>query len=216
MSVNVGAAVPTDASSEPTTGIDKRPVAAIAVRDPGPREPGSGGSGAEGDFIGDRVHHGGTHQAVYLFSASELEHWSAELGRPLAPGAFGENVTVEGIDIDALLLGTRLQVGEAELEIRVPRDPCRTFAAHMGERGWVKRFAAHGRTGGYCAVLRPGTIRPGDAVEILHQPDHGIDLALTFRAILGDLGSIRQVLDSGALVEPYAGRMRERLTARAG
>ena len=44
-------------------------------------------------------------------------------------GAFGENVTTEGIDLDALLLGSRLRVGEdVELEVRVPREPCSTFA----------------------------------------------------------------------------------------
>ena len=217
VSVNVGRPGPSTAHPTRPTGIDKEPVDELPVRDPGPRAmTGTGGSGVVGDFIGDRRHHGGTSQAVYLVAAEELAHWSGELERDLPPGAFGENVTTEGIDLDALLLGTRLRIGEVELEVRVPREPCSTFAAHMGVRGWVKRFAARGRTGAYCAVIEPGTIRRGDAIAVLHEPDHDIDLVTVFRAGMGDLDLARRVLDAGVLAQPYADELRATVAARTG
>lgn len=105
LSVNVGRAEPTDASSTGRTGIDKQPVGSIEVRDPGPRSE-RGGSGVVGDFIGDTKHHGGSSQAVYLVAEGELAHWSGELERHLLPGAFGENITTSAIPVDELLIGT--------------------------------------------------------------------------------------------------------------
>ena len=218
VSVNVGG--PTSSTAHPArpTGIDKHPVPALEVSDPGPRAmSGTGGSGVTGDYIGDRKHHGGSSQAVYLYAIEELDHWSGELERDLPPGSFGENVTTEGIDLDALRLGTRLRIGDGvELEVRVPREPCATFAAHMGVRGWVKRFTARGRTGAYCAVIEPGTIRPGDAIAVAGEPGHDIDLVTTFRAGMGDLDLARRVLESGALVQPYADELTATVAARAG
>jgi len=216
VSVNLGGPGPSAAHPERPTGIVKAPVAELPVRDPGPRAmTGTGGSGVVGDFIGDRRHHGGSSQAVYLVAVEELAHWSGELERDLPPGAFGENVTTEGIDLDALLLGSRLRIGEdVELEVRVPREPCSTFAAHMGVRGWVKRFTARGRTGAYCAVVTPGTIRAGDAIDVVHEPDHDIDLVTVFRAGMGDLDLARRVLDSGTLVQPYADELTRTVDAR--
>jgi MOSC domain-containing protein YiiM len=45
----------------------------------------------------------------------------------------------------------------------------------------VKRFAAHGATGAYLRVLETGEIGAGDAVEIVHRPDHGITVETAFR-----------------------------------
>ena len=205
LSVNVGSAVPSDATSAPTgtTGIDKRPVDRLVVRDPGPKH-GGAGSGVLGDHIGDQRHHGGRTQAVYLFAEEELDHWGTELGRQVAPGGFGENVTTTGIAIDDLELGTVLGFGPpggdgAVLTVCGPRIPCRTFAAHMGIAGWVKRFTQHGRTGVYCAVDRPGQIGQGDAITVLSAPGHGVDVVCAFRAFTGDLAAATRVLEAGAL-----------------
>jgi MOSC domain-containing protein YiiM len=215
VSVNVGTAQAQDGVRRPT-GIDKQPVDALHVSDPGPRSTGTtGGSGVTDDFIGDRQHHGGSSQAVYLVAVEELDHWAGVLERPLSPGAFGENLTTSGIDLDALRIGTRLRVGEeVELEVRVPREPCATFARHMGVRGWVKRFAERGRTGAYCAVITPGTIRADDAVEVVSEPAHDIDLVTVFRATMGDLDTARRVLDAGVLVPPYVAELADVVAAR--
>lgn len=205
LSVNVGSAVPSDATSSPTgtTGIDKRPVQSLDVRDPGPKRGGQG-SGVLGDHIGDQRHHGGRTQAVYLFAREELDRWAAALGRDLAPGVFGENVTTAGIPVDDLVLGTRLAFGDpdrggAVLTVCGPRIPCRTFAAHIGVRGWVKRFTQHGRSGAYCAVEQPGQVRRGDPITLVATPDHGVDVRCAFRAFTGDLVAAARVLEAGAL-----------------
>lgn len=214
LSVNVGAAVPSPHTSAETTGIDKRPVPSIDVRAPGSRAAGFG-SGVVGDGIGDRRHHGGDAQAVYAFAREELARWERELGRVLPPGAFGENLTTIGYDIDAALIGERWQVGTAVLVVTGPRVPCRTFAGHMGEPRWVKRFTDHGRTGAYLSVEQPGTIRPGDRITVLDRPPHDVDVVHTFRAYTGDLVAARRVVEARSAGAPHHPQLEDRLAARS-
>ena len=184
------------------TGIAKEPTSVLAVHDPGPREQG-GRSGVRGDFVGDEKHHGGSDKAVYLFSREQLDHWQTELKRPLPAGSFGENITTTGMDVDHLIVGTRLRIGTAQLEVSLPRIPCRTFAWHMQEQGWMKRFTQHGRTGAYVRVLRAGEIRAQDVIEVEFIPDHGLTVADLFRARMGDKDLLAQVVDARILSDAY-------------
>lgn len=167
------------------SAIHKRPVGRIEVRDPGPKRGGLG-SGVLGDEIGSRKHHGGETQAVYAFAREELDRWAGELGRDLADGTFGENLTTTGLDVDAAEVGEQWRVGTSLLEVCGPRVPCATFAKHMGVPRWAARFAEHGRTGAYLAVREPGTITVGDPIEVVHRPGHGLTVPMLFRAAMGD------------------------------
>ncbi|GLF97629.1 MOSC domain-containing protein [Streptomyces yaizuensis] len=184
LSVNVGPTRPVPYSDRPT-GIDKRPVdGPVEVADPGPK--GVGGSGLAGDMIGDKRHHGGSDQAVYAFAREDLDQWERELGRKLPDGSFGENLTTVGIEVSDALIGERWRIGApgtgVVLEVTDGRVPCRTFQGHLGEPGWVRRFTRHARSGAYLRVIEPGAVRAGDAVEIVHRPDHGVTASMAFRA----------------------------------
>lgn len=173
------------------SAIRKTPVGRIEVRDPGPKRGGLG-SGVVGDAIGSTKHHGGETQAVYAVAREELDRWGRELGRDLPDGMFGENLTTSGLDVDAAEVGEQWRVGATLLEVCGPRVPCATFAKHMAEPRWVKRFTEHGRTGAYLAVRQAGTIAAGDPIEVVHRPGHGLTVPMFFRAAMGDkeLGSV--------------------------
>ena len=214
LSLNVGRSEPSTAKNVGVTGIAKRPVASAVLRAPGPKHGGLG-SGVEGDFLGDTRHHGGDYQAVYAFAREELDWWGDQLGRELPHGMFGENLTTSGLDVDAALVGERWAVGdEVVLEVCGPRIPCATFAARMGERGWVKRFSDVGRTGAYLSVVTGGTVRPGDAIEVVDRPAHDITVPDTFRAFMGDLDRAERVLAADCLVEVEAAELRETVARR--
>src|SRR3954470_23334289 len=105
LSVNVARIMPNPYKQTSITGIDKRPVLGpVPVRAPGTKA-GGVGSGLEGDTIGDRAHHGGDDQAVYAYAREDLDDWQRVLGRDLASGSFGENLTTQGIDVNAALIG---------------------------------------------------------------------------------------------------------------
>lgn len=212
--VNVGSEEPNGAKTVGVTGIRKKPVAAATLRAPGPKHGGLG-SGLVGDFIGDVRHHGGDRQAVYAFAREELDHWAGRLGVELPNGGFGENLTTEGLDVDAALVGDRWLVGGSVLlEVTGPRIPCATFAARMGVRGWLPMFSARGRSGAYLAVLTGGEVRPGDAIETVHRADHDVDVPVTFRAFLGDLEAARHVLAVGCLPDDENEWLRDLLRRR--
>ena len=212
LSVNTGRVVPQAYTSADGTAIDKRPADEIDVRDPGPKHGGLG-SGIVGDEIGDPRHHGGRLQAVYAYPREDQLWWAERIGRPINPGAFGENLTTEGVEATHARIGERWHVGEAVLRVEVPRIPCRTFAGHMGEQQWVRRFTEAGRTGAYLSVVTPGRIRTGDPV-VVERPAHDVDLLLTFRAFTGDLDAARRVVAAHVLDDEVQANLVELIARR--
>ncbi|GAB4457127.1 MAG: MOSC domain-containing protein [Anaerolineales bacterium] len=140
-----------------TTGIYKTPV-------DGPVEITA--LGIEGDAICDKKNHGGPDQALYLYGGADYAWWEQELGQKLAPGAFGENLTISNLESAAFNVGDYLHIGEVTLQATAPRIPCGTFATRMGDPQWVKKFRAAERPGLYVRVIREGVIKAGDPVTV--------------------------------------------------
>ncbi|MEE1741988.1 MOSC domain-containing protein [Streptomyces sp. BE147] len=202
LTVNVGIPRPS-AHSDAPTGIDKQPVEGpVRIADPGAK--GIGGSGVGGDAVCDLRHHGGSDQAVYAFAREELDGWERLLGgRALPNGAFGENLTTLGIDVSGARIGERWRIGSGPvLEVTSGRIPCRTFAGHVGEKGWVRRFTEAAAPGAYLRVIEPGTVHAGDPVEIVHRPDHDITVALQFRAVTTERDLLPRLLAAGDALHP--------------
>ncbi|MFG2025076.1 MOSC domain-containing protein [Streptomyces sp. NPDC048825] len=206
LSLNLGRAEVSEHTDQPerVTGIDKRPVdGPVRVAAPGPK--GVGASGVAGDAVCDTRHHGGDHQAVYAFAREDLDDWERELGRPLASGTFGENLTTEGLDVSGAKIGERWRIGsEVVLEVTSGRIPCSTFQGHLGEKGWVRRFTRKGAPGAYLRVIEPGEIRSGDPIEIVHRPDHEVTVAFQFRAVTTERELLPRLLAAGDALHPEA------------
>ena len=89
ISVNVGRGKDADwAGRLGRTAIDKRPVAA---------QDEVGRLGLGGDEQADKPVHGGPEAAVYAYAREDLDWWVEQLGRELANGMFGENLTTAGV-----------------------------------------------------------------------------------------------------------------------
>ncbi len=182
ISVNVGVARPIGSKSG-MSGIDKRPVTGpVAVAAPGPK--GVGGSGLAGDAIVDMKNHGGDDQAVYVYAREDLDWWEPTVGRPIASGGFGENLTTLGLAVNGARAGEQWRIGrDLVLQVTDPRIPCGTFAVWLGDHGWVKKFRAEARPGAYCRVVTPGLVQAGDTIEIVHRPEHDVTVELMYRAL---------------------------------
>lgn len=153
------------------TGIYKKPT---------PEPVMIGREGLVGDTIVKTQHHGGPDQAVYVYGALDYAWWSAQLGRTFDPGAFGENLTVDGLESSTFNIGDRLQIGTAVLEVAAARIPCDVFAARMGDPGWVKRFKEGRRPGLYCRVITPGWVRADLPVSVIPHVGETVSLLETF------------------------------------
>jgi MOSC domain-containing protein YiiM len=213
LTVNVGRPRPSPWKGLSATGIDKRPVdGPVAVIVPGPK--GTGMVGLAGDRVYDVKHHGGPDQAVYAYAREDLDRWEAELGRSLANGSFGENLTTAGLDVNSALIGERWRIGpEVVLEVSCPRIPCATFQGWLERDGWIKRFTQAAMPGAFLRVIEPGDIRSGDPVEIMDQPDHDVTVALVFRALTREPDLLPRLLIADALPEEDKELARRRITA---
>ena len=140
---------------------------------------------------------------MYAYAREDLDRWERELGRELTNGMFGENLTTSGVDVTGLLIGERLTVGEdgLVLEVTSPRTPCQTFVQWLGIRGWMKTFTAAGVPGAYFRVIHPGTIRGGDRIDVLSQPDHNVTVGTVFTALMGDSDLLPTLAVADALPE---------------
>jgi MOSC domain-containing protein YiiM len=146
-----------------TTGIYKRPVLGIVH---------VGQLGLDGDTVVDGKVHGGPDQAVYVYGSEDYDWWSGRFGRPLEPGFFGDNLTVDGLASADFAVGDRLAIGDAVmLEVSAPRMPCNTLAQRIGSAQFVKFFRDAERPGLYCRVVAEGDVRLGDPVA--HRPCDG-------------------------------------------
>jgi MOSC domain-containing protein YiiM len=126
---------------------------------------------AEGHLITDFGLEGDRHAGRPLRQLSilnvetvcELQH----AGMPVEPGVLGENITVEGVPVMQLDDGTRMRIGEAELEITGDRPACKEL---LGVHKDALK-AMLGRTGKMARVVRGGTVRPGDPIELIGRSD---------------------------------------------
>lgn len=209
ISTNIANVRTNAAGTYPETGIEKVAVDSISVSAPGPHY--GDGSGVAGDFIGDDQHHGGEHKAVYAFAREELDFWENELGRPLPNGSFGENLTTTSIDLGALIINQRIRIGTAVLEVSVPRTPCATFASWLGEKGWVVRFTKHAEAGAYFRVIQPGTISPNDEIILETPPAHGVTMAESFAAKMGNKEILPKVVNAHCLPGHHHEQLAQRL-----
>ena len=122
--------------------------------------------GLQNDVIISKRHHGGPDQAVYVYGETDYEWWEKEIGKELAPGTFGDNLTISELESTQFNIGDFLHIADVTLQITAPRIPCKTFATRMGDPQWVKKFRHAERPGLYCRVLKEGFVQPGSPVTM--------------------------------------------------
>jgi len=172
--------------SEGRTGIDKRSVTgAIEFKN----------NGVVGDRVIDTNVHGGYEQAVYAYAREDAQWWEREINEEIPAGRFGENLTTEGIDVNAALIGEQWKIGSVILEVSQPRIPCRVFAGFWKRATLIKDFTQAGRPGTYLRIIQEGTAQAGDAIEVIFKPDHTISISDLFAAKSGERSKINQIKD---------------------
>lgn len=171
----------------------------------------AGREGLAGDVQADRRVHGGPDMAVYSYAREDEDWWETQLGRELANGAFGENLTLRGVDVTAARVGERWRIGKALLEVSAPRIPCWKLGVKMDDPRFVKTFARALRPGAYLRVIEEGELAGGDDVELLERPDHAVSVGLIAEAYLADHSLAPRLLAADALPDSW----RDWATARA-
>ena len=169
----------------------------------------------EGDQQSDLSVHGGAEKAVYVYPSEHYEYWARELpGRDLPWGAFGENLTTEGLLESEVRIGDRIRIGSALFLVTQPRVPCFKLGVRFGRDDMVKRFLRSGRSGFYLAVRAEGEVARGNPIEFAGRDDQGVtvaDIAALYARDMDNEDLLRRAIDVPALPETWKSYFRERL-----
>lgn len=132
----------------------------------------------EGDKQSDLRVHGGPDKAVYVYPSEHYAYWARELpGTELPWGAFGENLTTEGLLEAEVRIGDAFRVGSAEFRVTQPRMPCYKLMVRFDREDMVQRFLDSGRSGFYLAVVEEGEVGAGDAIERVARAEGEVTVA---------------------------------------
>jgi MOSC domain-containing protein YiiM len=141
--------------------------------------------GLAGDAVANTKVHGGPEQAVLMYALSHYPAWQRELDRPLEPGAFGENLSVDLLTEDTVSIGDVFEIGDARLQVSQPRQPCATLARRHQVPDMIARVLRNGRSGWYLRVLREGSVEAGQTVRLVERPHPKWTVRRAARAMVG-------------------------------
>ena len=108
------------------------------------------------------AHAGDWHRMLSLLSAASVRRLQEKVAVPLLPGAFAENVLVDGIEVHTLPVGTKLRVGSALCEVTQIGKECHADCAIRRQAG----DCVMPREGIFAVVLEAGEAGAGDLVTV--------------------------------------------------
>ncbi|MEZ4803798.1 MAG: MOSC domain-containing protein [Gelidibacter sp.] len=160
---------------EEITGIYKKPTdLAIYL----------GKGEVKGDEVSDRKHHGGIYKACYLFSADNYSYWkSLYPNLDWSYGMLGENLTISNLDETKIFIGDIYRIGNALVQITLPREPCYKLGVKFGNQKVLKQFIEHGCPGTYVKVLEEGFVQVGDELKLVEQQSNSLSTSQFFNLL---------------------------------
>ena len=188
------------------TAIFKEPVAGtVAIRQ----------LNLAGDQQADLTVHGGPDKAVYAYPVEHYEYWRKQLPDfSMSWGAFGENLTTEGLSEDILCIGDLVKAGSAILRVTQPRMPCYKLEFRFNRDDMIKRFLASGRSGFYFSVIEPGDVGAGSNIEMLHRDPNRVTVSDILRIYFGH-ARVRELLQRATNIDSLPENWRTQLLLRA-
>jgi len=125
-----------------------------------------------GDGSADLKNHGGVDKAILAYSADHYPIWKEELSLADMPyGAFGENLSITGLDESSVCIGDLWRLGTTLLQVTQPRQPCWKLARRGRIKDLAARVVVNGKCGWYLRVIEQGTIEAGQRLERIDRPN---------------------------------------------
>jgi MOSC domain-containing protein YiiM len=157
-----------------------------------------------GDGVADRAAHGGTDKAVLAYALSHYELWKGELGIDAVDlGAFGENLTIDGLDESTVCIGDIWEAGCVSFEVSQPRQPCWKLGRRWRNKEVPARVTQTGRSGWYLRVKRIGTIEAGIEIKLIDRPHPKFTVTLLNDMLYRRATITQEALDCPALAQAW-------------
>lgn len=187
------------------TGIFKKPVS---------KEIFLGENGFQGDGVGDTRFHGGKDLAVCGYFINHYKFWESELNRELRPGAFGENLSMTGIDETKINIGDQYSLGDAEIEVSQPRQPCHKLNKVFNLQAMACKVQTTGFTGCYFRVKKIGMVQPDSEIRKIKDGKENISIEIINILMFKEkknMDLLRKVVELEALSIEWREKFQKRL-----
>ena len=195
--------------TEKSTGIDKRLAQRPVWLD---------NEGLRGDRVADRRFHGGPDRSLCHYPAEHYRHWRSLYPLlQIGPGAFGENLSTEGLHEHQVCIGDRFRWGEALIEVSQPRSPCINLDRRHDASGLARHLARSDRTGWLYRTLEPGEVAIGAPLCLIDRPHPSVSVAHVWRSFIDETtadSGLAQLVGLEPLALEYRKRFRQRLDSR--
>lgn len=147
--------------------------------------------GIDGDEQADLTVHGGVDKAIHHYPRDHYDWWAEQLGDHVllgAPGAFGENISTEGLIESEARIGDRYRLGSALVEISQGRQPCWKLGHRFGIATVPATVVTTRRSGWYYRVIEEGTVATGDTLALVERPLPDWSVERVFHLLIGGAG----------------------------
>jgi MOSC domain-containing protein YiiM len=106
--------------------------------------------------------HAGCEKEVSLLAIESIQRLCQQTGILAGPGCFAENITTERMNLTSLLIGSKLQVGEAKLlVIQIGKDPSQAHTYNY------QGYSILPKEGVFCKVIESGEVKIGDSIRTI-------------------------------------------------
>jgi len=106
--------------------------------------------------------HAGTKKEVSLLAIERIRKLNQEAGISAGPGCFAENITTKGMDLTSIPIGSKLQIGDAKLEvIQIGKDPSQAHTYNF------QGYSILPKEGVFCKVIESGEVKIGDPIKVI-------------------------------------------------
>ena len=206
-SVQAGRIAPLGPGKVPSAFVKRKVTGAVHI----------GNLGLDLDEQADLRVHGGPEKAVYAYSAAHYAPWAAEwpaLAARFHHGAFGENLTIDGLAEADLCVGDIHRIGTVHLQVCQPRQPCFKLALNFENSRLPKAMVRTGRSGWYYRVLTPGVLQSGNPVELVERPLPDFPFNALLEFLYGrdlDVAALQRVACTDAVAQGLRGSARQAL-----
>jgi len=154
------------------------------------------------DHVIDRRYHGGSDKACYLYSVDHYPFWQKKYpNQDWEWGMFGENLTVSGLKESEIRIGDRFQIGNAEVQVTQPRQPCFKLGVRFGDQSVVSDFWTLPFPGVYVRVLSQGEVKSGDEMILLDRNPESLSVRQVFSIFHDNKDNLELI--QKALAEPF-------------
>lgn len=187
------------------TGIYKKPVKELIYL---------GSTNFAGDGQADLVHHGGRDKAVCVYPYEHYPYWERELSKTLEFGAFGENLTVQGLLEKEVCIGDMFLVGGAVVQISQPRQPCFKLSVRYERPDMPVLVQNTGLTGFYFRVIQEGWVSRDSNLEQISKHPESVTIAYANQIMhhdKNDVAGIKKLLSVSELSESWKNTLLKRL-----